>query len=65
MFDTKRRLKKPAIWILDMAQYILNSTIHTITYLGYVLDQNLSGEPMALQVSEKSILDSYFYIGKI
>ena len=50
LFDTKRRLKKPAIWILDMARYILNSTIHIITYLGYVLDQNLLGEPMALQV---------------
>ena len=37
---------------------------HTATYLGYRLDENLSGEPIDFQAIKKSILRSDSYIGK-
>ena len=63
LFDTKKRLRK------DSNLQIRHGTVHikqyhTVTYLGCVLDENLSREPMALQVIKKSTLDSDFCIGK-
>ena len=52
LFGTTKRLKQ------DNNLDIRYSTVHikqyhTVTYLGCVLDENLSGEPMALQVIKK------------
>ena len=52
LFGTKKRLKK------DINLNIRYGTVHikqyhTVSYLGCVLDENLSGEPMALQVIKK------------
>ena len=52
MFGTKKQLKK------DNNLNIRYGTVHikqyhTVSYLGYVLDENLSGKPMALQVIKK------------
>ena len=49
LFGTKKRFKKDSnlnirYGTVHIKQY------HTISYLGCVLDENLSGEPMALQV---------------
>ena len=52
LFGTKKRLKK------DNNLNIRYGTVHikqyhTVSYLGCVLDENLSGEPMALQIIKK------------
>ena len=57
----KKRLKK------DSTLDIRYGTVHikqyrTVTYRGCALDENLSGEPTASQVINKSILDSDFCI---
>ena len=52
MFGTKKRLKQDNN--LDISYGTVHiKQYHTVTYLGCVLDENLSGEPMALQVIKK------------
>ena len=51
MFGTKKRLKQDNLDIRYGTVHI--KQYHTVTYLGCVLDENLSGEPMALQVIKK------------
>ena len=52
LFGTKKQLKKHIN--LNMKYVTVHiKQYHTVSYLGYVLDENLSGEPMALQVIKK------------
>ena len=47
MFGTKKRLKKDSKLDIKYGA-IHNKQYHTVTYLGCVLDENPSGQPMAL-----------------
>ena len=52
VFGTKRRLKK--VDKLNISRGNINISQHkTVTYLGCILDDNLSGESMALRVLKK------------
>ena len=52
LFGTKKRLKKDKNLNISYGTVHINQ-YHTVSYLGCVLDENLSGEPMALHVIKK------------
>ena len=52
LFGTKKRLKQDNILNIRYGRVHIKQ-YHTVPYLGCVLDENLSGEPMALQVIKK------------
>ena len=63
LFGTKHRLNKVSSLDIKYCEIPIKQ-YHTVTYLGCLLDETLSGELMALKVIKKLIVDSDFYIEK-
>ena len=61
---TKKRLKKDSNLNIRYGA-IPNKQYHALTYLGCLVDENLSREPIAFQVIKKISARLRFYIGKM
>ena len=63
LFGTKCRLNKVLSTEIKYGEIHIKQ-YHTVTYLGCLLNETLSGQSMALKVIKKLIVDSDFYIEK-